>query len=340
VYGAVTKLLLYPTYMAHLCGNALLFPTIVNMLLQAAVVWVVAYLSSKIDKTFYALLCDNFGEVAARVIYGLFAAYFLANAVVPMGEQELFVQYIFYDTIPALLVFIPFFFFSIYAGAKGLVNVGRTADICLPIFIICAILIFVMSIAECRFDALLPILKQPLSKVGGAFVSGSFRFNESAVLLMFVGRFKYRKGDAAKITLSYLSGCAVVLLFMAIFYAIYGELAANQPYAIAKLSIFFSPITQIGRVDLFALYALDIVMLFAVVLNIQLCCHCLSVAFGYENGALYSTIVNGILIVLVFVLNNHFIAVNNFFSRWFWIGTLIFAYILPVCCLLLKRGEK
>jgi hypothetical protein len=157
---------------------------------------------------------------------------------------------------------------------------------------------------------------------------------------MFLGRYNYKKGDAAKITLSYVGGCFVVLLFMAIFYAIYGDLAVNQPFAIAKISIFFSAITSIGRLDLFALYALDIVMLFAIVINIQMCSQCLGEAFNYDNGALYSTIINVLLIVFVFVFNNYFIAVSNFFTQWFWIGTLLFAYIIPALTWTLRRGNE
>jgi hypothetical protein len=156
---------------------------------------------------------------------------------------------------------------------------------------------------------------------------------------MFMGHYKYRRGDSAKITLSYAAGGAVVLLFMAMFYAIYGELSPEQPYAIGKISIFFTAINLVGKIDLLAAYAFDIVLLFALVLNVQMCTYCLGVAFNRGVNWLYSLAINGVLIALCFVLNNNFVALNQFMHKWMWIAALLFAYALPLCGWLLKRGD-
>lgn len=338
-YNAVSKLILYPNAMAYACGNALLIPAAVNILLQSVAVWSVAYLSSRTDKTFFKLVEDTFGRVVSRIVAALFALYFLASAVLPVIEQELFVHEVFYDTIPALVVFLPFFFFSVYAGAKSFTNAGRTADICLPVFAVTMFCLFVMSIAEAKFDELLPVFSQPFGKVANASLASVFRFSESAYLVMLMGHYKYKKGDCAKLTVSYAAGGAVVLLFLAVYYGIYGALASNQPFAISKLSIFFSAIDYVGRIDLFALYALDVVLLFAIVLNVQMCVHCLRYATGYDNAAVWSLAVNGVLVVLVFFLNNRFTAVNRALSSWLWIATLVFAYVLPLCGWALRRKE-
>lgn len=339
-YNAVTKLIVYPNEIAQICGNALLFPAALNVLLQTAVVWSIAYLSSKTDKTFFRLIEDSLGRVVSRIVAGLFALYFLAFTVLPMVEQELFVHEIFYDTIPALIVFLPFFFFSVYAGAKDLTNTGRAADVCLPIFAVTALCLFVMSVTEADFSNLLPVLKLPFAKLANGTSSGIFRFSESAFLLMFMGHYKYRKGDGAKITLSYFLGGLITLLFLAVYYGIYGELAANQPFAIAKLSIFFPAIDYIGRIDLIALYALDVVTLFAIVLSVQMCVHCLKIATGYPNAAVWSLAVNAVLLVSIFVLDHKFTLVGAAFSGWFWIATLVFAYAFPVCGWALRRKKK
>ena len=59
------------------------------------------------------------GKVVARIIYGLFALFFIVATVIPLFEQKVYVQAIFYDTIPSLLIFLPFFAFSVYAACKG-----------------------------------------------------------------------------------------------------------------------------------------------------------------------------------------------------------------------------
>ncbi len=336
-YNAVLKLLLYPSSMASACGNALIFPALFNLALQTAVVWSVAFLSSKTDNTFFGLLEDTFGNVAARIVFAFFALYFLLNAVVPLSEEQLFVHDEFYDTIPSLVVFLPFFIFSVYAGSKAFNNAGRCADVCLPIFILTMICLFAMTVTECDFSYLLPVLKQPFKEVAGGALSSVFRFADSAPLLMFMGHYKYKKGDCAKITASYAVGGLIVALFMTMFYAVYGELAPEQPFALGAISIFFSAIDLVGRIDLFALYALNIVVLFAIVLNIQLSRYCLEKTFNTRNRGALSLALNAVLLIIVLVFNYRFTLLQNLYSQWFWIGAAIFAYLIPLLAWTLRR---
>jgi hypothetical protein len=336
-YNVATKLVMYPTYAAYSCGNALLFPALFNIILQTAIIWFIAYISSKTDKTFFELLSQSLGKVTAKIIYALFALWFLVSGILPLSEQQLFVHGVFYETIPSILVFLPFYIFSIYAGSKKFTSLGRCADLCLPIFFVAIILLFIMSISECRFDLLLPILKGQKLSVAKTALYSITRFSDSGIMLMFMGHYKYTKGDCTKITLSYALGGLITLLFMAMFYAIYGQLSAAQPYAIAKMGIFFSAINLLGRIDLFAVYILDIVMLFALVLNVQMCTYCLEKVFNRDIYWAYSLGVNVILIVICFVFNNNFVGVSDFTYGWLWIAGIIFCYIAPLSCLFFRR---
>ena len=161
VFNAAIKLMLYPTTMAAACGNALWLPVVVDTALQTACVWAVCMLCSKTDKTFFELLSAAAGKWTARIVFALFAIYFVLCTVVPMTEQQAMVHEVFYDTIPSLLVFLPFFFFAVYAGGRGLTNAGRTAEVCLPIFVVTAATLVIMGLIECDFSALLPFLRQP-----------------------------------------------------------------------------------------------------------------------------------------------------------------------------------
>lgn len=339
-FGAASKLMLYPTVAATACGNSLWLPALVNLALQTAVVWAVSFLCSRTDKTFFELLSHTFGTVVARIVFFLFALFFVVNAVVPVSEQQLLVHSAFYDTIPSIIVFLPFFVFSLYAGTKRFTNVGRTADVCLPVFIVTVLLLLAMALAGARFVNLLPILKQPLSKLAGGTLSSAFRFNESTFMLMFMGHFRYKKGDGAKITLSYAVGGLIVVLFMLVFYAVYGELAQTQPFAITKISIGFASTDTFGRLDLLAVYALDIVMLFALVLNVQMSAYCLSKAFNRDNRPVYSLVINAVLLALTIVFNFEFQALQAIGAKWLWIPTLIFAYALPLLAWTCRRKNE
>lgn len=339
-YNAATKLLLYPSAAASAVGNALIFSALFNLVLQTVIIWSIAYLCSRTDKTFFKLLEDTFGRVAARIIFAFFALYFLFSAIVPMNEQELLVHDSFYDTMPSLLIFLPFFIFSVYAGVKSFTNVGRCADMCFPLFVITAASFLVMSVGEAEFNELLPVMHQPIAKVAGFSLSSVFRFSDSAFLLMFMGRFRYKKGDAAKITLSYVLGGLIVIALMAAFYSLYGALTPTRSFLISNISMFFPVINFIGRVDLFIVYIFDIVALFAIVLNVQMCVHCLCETFNREWRILYSACANFVLIVIAFLLKNNYTVLQKIAGEWFWIPALIFAYIIPLLCWVLRRKPR
>lgn len=340
IYTAVSKFILYPTALSFQSGRDLLFSAGFDFVIQGIIVWSVSYLCSRTDKTFFQLIQDTLGNVTARIIYGLFALFFIICTIIPVFEQKLYVHAIFYDTVPSLIVFLPFFFFSVYAAGKGFENIGRSADICMPIFVTSMAFIFTMCFSEISWDNFLPVLKTPLKDVAGGSVATAFRFMEPCWLLMFMGHFKYKKGDAAKITLSYAGGAVIVLLVLAAFYGVYGDVAASRQFAISKISLFFPAIDVIGRIDLVALYALEVVMLFALILNVQLAVHCITECTGYKNKAVISLAVNAVFLILLIFLDNKFNSLHMLWSKWMWIAFVIFANVIPLLAWTLKRREK
>lgn len=340
IYTAVSRLLIYPTALATISGRDFLFSAAIDFAVSTVVIWSVAYLCSKTDKTFFELLENTFGNVVARIVYGVFALLFMLVTLYGIFEQKLYVHAIFYDTVPSLMVFLPFFAFAVYAGSKGFANVGRSADICLPIFVVCFSVIIIMAFPEARFSHLLPVLKTPAKNVFGGALSSFFRFVEPCWLLMFMGHFKYKKGDAAKLTVSYIGGCALVLLCLAMFYGIYGDIAPSRNFAVSKISLFFSGIDIIGRIDLIALYVLEIVMLFALALNIQLAVHCVNKCTGYDNKNIISLAVNAVLLILLVVCDHYFNAISEVYYRWMWIALVIFAIIIPLLAWALRRRGR
>ena len=145
VYTAVSKFILYPTVLGYENGRDILFPALIDFAVQAVIVWALSFLCSRTDKTFFQLVEGTLGNITARIIYGLFAMFFLVCTLVPLFEQKVYVHVIFSDTLPSLLVFIPFFFFAVYAAAKGFYNIGSCEYICFQLFIIS--MLFIISIS-------------------------------------------------------------------------------------------------------------------------------------------------------------------------------------------------
>lgn len=339
-YTAASKLLMYPTSLSWISGSDLLFPALINFTISGVLVWSVSYLCSKTDKTFFELLENSIGNIGARIIYGLFAVYFLFAALLPIFEQKQYVHNIFYDTVLPLGVFLPFFIFSAYAASRKFGNIGRCADICLPIFAVTMFLMFLMSFGDVKADNLLPVFAEPAIKIFGGSAGTAFNFVEPCWLLMLMGHFKYKKGDAAKITLSYAGGALIVLLFLFVFFGLYGPIAPSRTFAIARTSLFFPAIETMGRIDLILLYVLEIVMLFALVINIQFAVHAIAKCSGFENYVVISFIVNLALMIVIITCDSHYNAIYSLYYQYLWIAFFVFTVVFPVFAWTLKRRAR
>ena len=125
------KLVVLPSELMTHAKNDLLFPALVCFAVQAAVIFCVLLLAKR-NLSLFEMLENTFGRVIATIIIGIFSLFLFYAALLPIMEQKLFVQNEFYDTLPSLLVFSPFFLFSVYVCSKPLGSYGRTWDILGP----------------------------------------------------------------------------------------------------------------------------------------------------------------------------------------------------------------
>ena len=337
----VGKLIIMPSQLVYYAKNDLLYPALVNFLLQAAVIFCVLLLAKR-GMNFYELLENTFGRIAAKILVCIFSVFLLYAAVLPLLEQKFFVQAVFYDTLPSILAFAPFFVFCTYLCCKPLGSYGRTWDILGPVAIIGYLGILVLSLSTAEYDTLLPI--------GAAGASGFFRgtasimswFYDSAILLMLLGKFDYKKGMAWKGALFYLAGGLAVLFFLATFYAIFAETAINQLFAFTKTSMYFSGVTVLGRIDYMFIYLLALVMAFYVSLPVQAAVDGAVQAFGRVKylATVLSAIVNSGYLLMIILLDFRFGEVMRVINHaLFWIFP-VFCIAVPLLCLLLRRKRR
>lgn len=333
----VTKTIIYPATLTYYAGNNLLLSSALNFLLMGAVLALVIFLSYRTDMTFFDLLQNTFGRVTARIIYGLFALFFAFSALLPLMEQKGFVAQVFYENIPSFIAFAPLFGVSFFACVKGFKTIGRAADIALPVFAVCFAVILLLALPEADFSALLP--------VGG---DGVFRgslyglnwYTECLYPLFFLGHFEREKGAWWKAGLSFLCGAAATLGFLAIFYGIFADIAVQQQNAIAQISKYTTSFTSLGRIDLLFIFALALVLVFALSIPAQLSVHCACKALGGVNPLLPAAALNILLLVLIVFFKYSYLELQTFFTRSLWPVFIIFAYVLPAATLLLRKKAR
>ena len=336
----VGKLVLMPSQLVFFTKNDLLWPTVLNFLVQAAVIFCVLLLAKR-NQSFYEMLANTFGRVAAKVIMCIFSLFLLYAALLPVLEQRLFVQSVFYDTLPTFVPFAPFFLFSAYMCAKPLGACGRTWDILGLVSAIGFAGILILSVGSADYGNLLPVG----ASGGGGFVRGTAYtlswFFDSAILMLFLGKIDYKKGMAWKGVLCYLAGAAVLVFFLATFYGIFAETALNQPFAFTKTSKYFVGITVLGRIDYIFIFALALVMAFYTTLPVQASIDCCVQAFGKQKYLPFCLAIalNAVLFgVSVFLENQIETVVSVISNILFWIFP-IFCVAIPLLALLLRRSR-
>ncbi len=329
------KLVLLPAQLAEAAKNDLLFPAALHFLLQAGAVFCVLLLAKR-NESFYSLLKNTFGRVVATVLSTVFAVFLLYAALLPLLEQKLFVQSVFYDTLPSLVAFAPYFVFLAYLCSKPLGSFGRTWDILAPLAIAGLAGILVLSVGSADYGALAP------AGAGGAgFLRGTAsawsRFFDAALLIPMLGKIDYRKGMAWKGALCYLAGAAAVLFFFATFYGIFEETAVNQFFAFTATSKYFSGITMLGRIDYLFVFALSSA------LPLQGSVECILQAYGRKRylPTVLAVCVAALFLLLSLLLDYRFADVLHAVSGYalFWIFPL-FSIAVPALMLLTRRSRE
>ena len=337
----VGKLVFLPAHLARYAQNDLLFPALVQYLVQAGAVFLVLLLAKR-GMSFYEMLENTFGKIAAKILICIFGLFLLYCSFLPLLEQQLFVQSEFYDTLPSLVAFGPFFIFSVYLCSKPLSSFGRTWDILAPLAAAGFVGILLLSVGSADFGALAPAGAAGGSGFLQATAAATSWFFDAAILMTLLGKFEYQKGMAWKGTLCYLAGGAAVLFFLATFYGIFGPLAFNQLFGFSKTSKYFAGITVLGRIDYIFIYGLALVMAFYVALPLQGGIDCAVQAIGEKKylRTFLSIGVNAVLFALLIVLEYRMKDVLSVISgTLFWIFPIFFL-LVPALSLLLRRRRR
>lgn len=335
----LTKTIIYPPVLVHGVGHDLLWSAAINLVIEGLIVFSVMMLAKRTDKTLFELIENTLGKAAARIVYALFALFFLLAAVLPIMEQKSFVVSVFYENIPSFISFAPFFALSLFASIKGIKSIGRMADVLMPVFAVSLTVLLVLSVPEAKFGELLPVLTTPPRKLFGTSFSSLSWYTDCSFLLFFMGHFRYEKNSTIKVMSAYAIGAAVTLFFLAVFYAIFGDIALRQQYALAQISKYTTAFSSLGRVDFLFIYALTLVLVFYLMLPLVLCVHCIKKAVGCK--ALYPAVaVNAALLIFVMLFTRSFNALQQFMMQKMGAVFILFAYAAPLLAWLLKRGDK
>ena len=332
------KLLEVPSLLAKYAAGDLLLPALFHFLIQGGLLLLLLFAAANSEKTLFERLESTLGK-AACVVYFFLAAYFLFSALLPLLDLEKFVYAAFFDTAPTTFSFAMFFLLSAFISMKGLKTVGRSADLCLFLFLIPFLALLGMAVTETDFTHLLPLFGTKLGDSMYAFTRSAPHFSDVLFLLPLIGNYRHKKGDVPKIMAGYSVGGLLTLFFLAVFFGLFSSIAGREHYAFSKIAQYFPALKIIGRIDLVFIYALTVVLLFFTCIPLQYTTAFFCRGIGTEKKILPSAVLNFGLFLFVLFFNRRYNAFYALISgKLFWIFWFV-AAMLPLFFLLPKYSK-
>lgn len=337
----VTKISLLPSVAASFLEEQLWLGILINFVLDFIVLFAILLLLKKHDNApIFDVVEQKLSPTCAKILFFLYSIFFFLKAIIPLLEQQDYVQNTLYEVTPTVLVFLPFFAVSFYTSLKELKILGRCVDISIWFTLLGLGLVLFLAVPICKIERLMPIIQKPTYKLIKGPFSTIIWFSDSVYMLIFAGHFLNQKQRALKISLSYLSGAVLIIVLAIIFYGAFGPIAKTRFWAIPELTIFSIAIANATRFDYIAIFLLLFSQVFAIILPIFSSVKCLQLALNLKRSIIPASIINGLLFLFVILFSNRLFKVFGVIVNVFGWIFICFGYVVPILLLLLPRGTK
>ena len=329
------KLLELPSRLtAHAKGD-LLIATFCGLLLEFLSFVAIFLFCKSTGSDPWTKIEERFGKNTSKILYGIYALFLLTFAILPLFDLEKFSHAAFSDTSPTFFIFTPFFILSGFICTKGIKGIGRAADLSPVLVLVPVIGLLFMSVGQADFSRLLPVVEKPIFLSLKAVWNSSAYFASGGLLLPIVCGYRYEKGDGKKLFPAFAVGAVLTLLFLAVFFAVFGLLGEKEHFAIMKIAQFFPALRFIGRIDLLLVYVLSIALFYYTAIPLQLFTEFSARCLSLQSKIGISSVLSVALYFAVLYGNKYTTAIHLFFEKWLAPIFLFFSALLPLLILLL-----
>ena len=333
------KLLELPSLLTAHAGGDLLIAALFGLTIEFIPFCCLLFFCKRTKTAPIEALERRCGKITARIFCGVFGAFLLLYAVLPLLDLEKFSHAAFSDTSPTFFIFAPFFVLGGFICTKGLSAYGRASDLLPMLFLLPILGLIGMSLTEADFTRLLPVMEKPLTVSRKAGWKTTAYFSSGSLLLPMMSAYQYRDGDEKKLLSAFGVGAVLTLLFLATFFAVFGLTGEKEHYAVMKLAQYFPALKFVGRIDLLLVYTLSIGLFYYTALPMQLFTECFTRCFSLRKKWITASVLSVLLLLFTLFCNKYWRAIHAFFSEAMPPVFLLFSVGVPIAFLLLL-GQK
>lgn len=336
----VGKLLELPSLLAHYAGSDLLIAAFLGTVAEFLAFLFLVLFCKRTGETPLSFVKLRLGKLACGILVGIYTLFLLLFSALPILDLERFSHAAFSDTAPSFFVFTPFFFFSAFVCTKGLKGLGRSADLTPVLFLLPTLALLIMSVGQADFSRLLPVMEKPITVSLKAALKTAPYFSAGALLLPVCCGYRYEEGAEAKLLPAFGAGSALFLIFLAVFFSVFGTLGEKEHYALMKTAQFFPALRYVGRIDLLMVYLVTVVLFFYTALPLQLSVDGIRMLLPIKTEFLPSAIINLAAFVFVLICNKRTAALQRFFLERLSPLFLFFSLALPILLFLFSLKKE
>ena len=336
----VNKLFIMPSIVAATARQDMWMSALINMAIDAATLAVIMFICAKRNIDFYSILENTFGKTGSKIILSFYFVFFMLKAVLPISEQRDFVTLTFYFTRPGGFIFLPFFLAAFYLCLKPLRCVGRCADLLFIPTIIGFVFLIFLSFGNFELGALLPFGINGAAPIfEGSYIASPW-YGDCVYYLFFAGRYLHKKKDGVKILLSYIAACAMVLIFIVVFYGTFSVIAFRQRFAINEISKYSTIINNIGRFDYLSTFMLLISGVVSLSLPLYFAGEIMNRNTEIKKPWIFPLIVSAITLAVLVVLEQYFASIEKFITGYASAYFILLGNLFPIVAALFSLKEK
>lgn len=330
VVFSVVKFYVLPAHVSSFSHEAGWQSLFINFIIDFLLLLLCLYvIKNKTQKNVYQTSIELFGKPFTKVVYIIYALYFLLKAFIPILEQKNTISLTFYESQPTLLIFMPFFLVAFYILLKGVNAFARSVEIISILWAVGLLITLSLSVPAGEYASLLPIT-QPIKKVILGTINSFIWFGDPLIILFISEFISIEKGLFKKCIIGYIVGMVATLVLVAVFYSIFQGIAERQYYAPIKMSKYSITLSNIGRLDYFGALMFSAVSVYSMTLPMLTATACINKVFSFKKNYVVPLLVTVLQLLLVFFFQNEIFSKIKFVQTYLLPFMLIACYLLPL----------